>query len=45
MIEVRKTAVFTEWLKKLRDSRANAKIAIRIDRLTDGNFGDVASRR
>jgi putative component of toxin-antitoxin plasmid stabilization module len=26
MIEVRKTAVFTEWLKKLRDPRARAKI-------------------
>ena len=42
MIEIRKTAVFAEWLKKLRDHRARAKIAARIDRLADGNPGDVS---
>ncbi len=42
MIEVRKTAVFSAWMAKLRDARARAKIAARIDRLAFGNPGDVA---
>lgn len=42
MIEVRKTAVFSRWMSKLRDTRARAKIAARIDRLAFGNPGDVA---
>jgi putative addiction module killer protein len=41
MIEVRETAVFSHWLRKLRDRRAGAKIAARIDRLSRGNSGDV----
>lgn len=41
MIEVRKTAVFSEWMAKLRDVRARAKIAARIDRLALDNPGDV----
>jgi putative addiction module killer protein len=41
MIEVRRTAVFTAWLRGLRDERAKARIALRIDRLRLGNFGDV----
>jgi putative addiction module killer protein len=32
--------VFGEWLTGLRDKRAAAKIAVRIDRLAAGNFGD-----
>jgi len=32
--------VFGDWLAKLRDARAQAKIAIRIDRVAAGNFGD-----
>jgi putative addiction module killer protein len=43
MIEVRKTAAFSDWMTKLRDSRARAKIAARIDRLAFGNPGDVES--
>lgn len=42
MIEVRKTAAFAEWMARLRDHRARAKIAARIDRLAFGNPGDVA---
>jgi putative addiction module killer protein len=42
MTEVRKTRVFSEWLTGLRDPRAKAKIAARIDRLASGNPGDVA---
>ena len=32
--------VFDDWLSRLDDSRAQAKIAIRINRLAVGNFGD-----
>ncbi len=42
MIEIRKTAVFARWMAGLRDHRARAKIAARIDRLAFGNPGDVA---
>jgi len=41
MIEVRQTAVFIEWLRKLRDRRAQERIAQRIVRLQAGLFGDV----
>jgi putative addiction module killer protein len=41
MIEVRKTAVFADWLRRLRDIRAAARIQIRIDRMQLGNLGDV----
>ncbi len=32
--------VFGKWLAGLRDERAAARIAVRIDRLAAGNFGD-----
>ena len=32
--------VFESWLSSLRDDRAEAKIAARINRLSAGNFGD-----
>jgi putative addiction module killer protein len=41
MIEVRRTEVFDNWFERLRDVRAKARIALRIDRLEDGNPGDV----
>ena len=41
MIEVRKTDEFDGWLRALRDQRAVAKIASRIERLALGNPGDV----
>ena len=41
MTEIRKTAVFARWMAGLRDQRARAKIAARIDRLAFGNPGDV----
>ncbi len=43
MIEVRQTAVFRTWVKGLRDLRARARIAVRIDRLAEGNPGDAKS--
>jgi putative addiction module killer protein len=41
MVEVRKTSSFSDWMARLRDHRARAKIAARIDRLALGNAGDV----
>jgi len=41
-MEVRQTPAFSDWMARLRDHRARAKIAARIDRLALGNPGDVA---
>ena len=43
MIEVRQTEAFSNWLRKLRDLKALARIQIRIRRLSLGNLGDVKS--
>ena len=37
--------VFDDWLTQLGDARAQAKIAIRINRLAAGNSGDCKSLR
>jgi putative addiction module killer protein len=37
--------VFGEWFSGLRDSSARAKIAVRLDRLALGNFGDCKPLR
>jgi putative addiction module killer protein len=42
MLDVRETEEFSQWLAALRDSRAKAKILVRIDRLSNGNPGDAA---
>lgn len=41
MIEIRQTDVYAQWIEKLRDRQAKARIAIRIRRLSLGNPGDV----
>ena len=41
MIEVRKTELFAEWLDRLADLRARARVQARIERLAQGNPGDV----
>lgn len=41
MIEVRRTAVFAEWLRSLKDARARTRIEVRIDRIALGLFGDA----
>lgn len=41
MIEIRETEHFSNWLSKLRDGIARARIATRIQRLAMGNPGDV----
>ena len=37
--------IFDDWLTQLRDARAQAKIAVRINRLAAGNFGDCKHLR
>ena len=41
MIELRKTALFVQWLDGLRDLKARARVQARIKRLVAGNPGDV----
>jgi len=41
VIEIRQTEVFADWLRRLRDENARARIQVRIRRLSLGNFGDV----
>jgi putative addiction module killer protein len=43
VIEVRQTDEFGEWIAELNDRRAAARIAARIDRVRQGNFGDSKS--
>ena len=42
MPAIRRTDEFDSWLRGLRDVRAKAKVLVRIDRLGNGNPGDVA---
>jgi putative addiction module killer protein len=42
MAEIKKTAEFDKWLDGLRDTKAKAKVLVRIQRLAGGNPGDVA---
>lgn len=41
MIEFKQTEIFRKWRLKLKDQRARAIIASRLDRLAFGNAGDV----
>lgn len=41
MLTISRTEEFSDWLHRLRDERAKARIAVRIDRLALGNAGDV----
>ncbi len=41
MIEIRKTENFAKWIDNLSDIRARARILVRIERLAEGNPGDV----
>ena len=43
MPTIRETEIFSAWMTSLRDQRAKAKIAVRIDRLRAGNPGVVAA--
>ena len=41
MFELVRSATFDAWFLGLRDVRARARIAARLDRVADGNLGDV----
>ena len=41
MVEIRKTELFAKWIDGLQDTRARARILVRIERLSAGNPGDV----
>jgi len=41
MVEFRQTETFRKWRIRLKDERARALIASRLDRLAYGNAGDV----
>jgi putative addiction module killer protein len=41
MVQIIRTEEYASWVLSLRDDRAKAKIALRIDRLALGNPGDV----
>ncbi|CDM88109.1 conserved protein of unknown function [Xenorhabdus bovienii] len=41
MITIERTQDFEKWLKSLKDRIAKAKILIRVERMEEGNFGDV----
>lgn len=43
LVQIRQTAIFDRWFTGLRDVRAKARIAVRIRRLSLGQFGDVKS--
>ncbi len=43
VIEVVYTEAFESWLRRLRNRRAKVRIAARIERIEDGNFGDHKS--
>jgi len=42
VLEIQQTERFKNWIDGLKDRRAALKIAMRIDRASHGNFGDVA---
>ena len=41
VLEIRKTETFVRWLDSLEDLRARARVQVRIERLAEGNAGDV----
>ena len=41
MIEIRKTVAFAQWLDRLRDIKARARVQARLDRMAEGHLGDV----
>ena len=41
MRDIRRADPYKKWFKKLKDARAKARIYVRIERLAEGNPGDV----
>lgn len=42
MVEIVQTEIFADWIGSLKDAKAQAIIAARIDRARFGNLGDTA---
>ena len=42
-MEIRRTPIYKNWLSKLKDGVARARIITRVDRLEEGNSGDSRS--
>jgi putative addiction module killer protein len=40
-MEIRESSIYKKWIKNLRDDRAGYRINARIERLRQGNPGDV----
>ncbi len=40
-MQILRTEEFIDWLKRLRDRQARARISVRIDRLEEGNPGQT----
>ena len=43
-MEIRKTETFARWLDRLKDSKARAKVLVRITRLADGGTAKASCR-
>jgi putative addiction module killer protein len=43
MIELRQTTDFSDWLRRLKDAEAAARIVARLRRMEQGNPGDAKS--
>jgi len=43
MYEVKSTKTFSKWLSGLKDMKGRIAVARRIERMEQGNFGDVKS--
>ncbi|WP_115680058.1 type II toxin-antitoxin system RelE/ParE family toxin [Cupriavidus taiwanensis] len=44
MLSIRTTQTFDRWYSALRDNAARIRIQVRIDRMLNGNPGDVKAR-
>ena len=42
-MQIRRTRAFTDWINGLKDNVARTRIALRVDRLEEGNPGDSRS--
>jgi putative addiction module killer protein len=41
VFDIIRSKTFDQWLKRLADTRAKVRIAVRIDKLAAGHFGDT----
>ena len=41
MVLIRRTSIYDNWIRNLKDSRARVRITARVRRLAEGNPGDV----